>query len=92
MDDFEEIQNILCEWVKDKPFIKNVYIYGSYITGCCNHPGDLDVAIELYGGLETPFTTWFFKREKLREDLQGRSNKYKFHLDFMIQIVQHLER
>lgn len=80
MTDFEEIKNILCEWVKDKPFIKKVYIYGSYVMGC-NHPNDIDVAIEICCGLETPLTTWVCEQKKLSEDLHGRSNKYKFHLE-----------
>ena len=76
----KKLKTSLCEWVKDKPFIKKVYIYGSYARGC-DHPNDIDVAIEINSGLETSFTTWFFKREELREDLQKKSNKYNFHLE-----------
>jgi len=79
--DLEIIKNILIDWVKNKPFIRKVYIYGSRAREDFREDSDLDIALEFdpVDGDENCLTTWCGEAEIWHEELQP-------HFPFKLQL------
>jgi len=77
------IIQILRKWADKKPFIQEVFIYGSQIQECVHTESDLDIGIELESqeGDESVLTTYLCEVEKWKNELQPLI-KWPLHLEF----------
>jgi len=71
-------------WARSKPFIKKVYLYGSFVKGARKKDSDLDIAIEHEKFLkdDDEFTTYFFEKSKWKEDLEKNLHFPRVHLEW----------
>ena len=73
-------EKLFQNWVVNKPYINQIYFFGSHVTGISSKTGlpptsesDLDVAIDYDAmpGDESSFVTWVGQFKKWEEELEG---------------------
>ena len=79
----KEIIQIFRKWVSEKPFIREVFIYGSQVQGIAREDSDLDIGIELDPdtGDENALATFSCEVENWKSELQPLI-KWPLHLEY----------
>lgn len=79
----KEIIQIFRKWVSEKPFIREVFIYGSRVQCVAHEESDLDIGIELEPaeGDENALTTYLCEFDNWKSELQPLI-KWPLHLEF----------
>ncbi len=96
--DLKKAKNIIIKWAQAKPFITQVYLFGSRITGNSKKTGlsirpdsDLDVALEFLriSQEEDLLTTWTCEAKTWHKELLGLlgfANEKDLHLEWLYKI------
>lgn len=81
--ELKKLIQIFREWASKKPFIHEIFLYGSQVQGSVHKESDLDVGIELEPdeGDGSAFTTYVCEVENWRNELQPLV-AWPLHLEF----------
>lgn len=72
----------IAEWAASKPPISEVFLFGSRVKGVHRPDSDLNVAIRIEAGAESPLTTWIYEGRGWCEELDALLN-VSVHLQMM---------